>query len=940
MIKNFLATFVKESSSLLTDKIFIMKLKRLLLLSCILTALLSVVLLGACTSEKKFKVGISQCSSDDWRNKMNEEIMREVMLHDNVEVEIRSADDNSAKQIDDLDYFVNNGFDLIAVAPNEANALTPKIKQIYESGIPVIVYDRDINGPYFTAFQGADNYEIGRMAAAYVANLTSDSPKIIEITGLPGSTPTEGRSNGFRNMADSLGYSIIARASGNWNETGASHVADSMITRFPEVNVIYAHNDRMALGAREVADSLGRGDIKIIGIDAAPRIGVQAVSDGKIDATFLYPTQGHLLMKTALAILQGEQFEKMRILPSPAHVDRSNAQFILLQDNALREETNKIGQLQARVATFSQRYATQKNMLYAAAAIILLFAVLIFVLLRFYWNSKRHHRQMAKRNDELARQRDELDSLYHQLQEATGSKLTFFTNVSHDLRTPLTLISAPVSQLSEADNLTPEQHNMLQLADKNVKRLQRLINQILDIQKYDSGHLKLNLVNINLSESLREWVAPFANLAAHRHIKFHTDIPQKPEIVTAIDVEKCERILFNLLSNAFKFTPENGSISISLSADDKNAIITVTDTGMGIPADELANIFNRFFKTDRINPNGSGIGLALSKVFIDMHGGSIEVSSNEGSGSSFFVHLPLRRVDADAPAANIHSQADISEIEPIDDEQFKMPDDAKTILIIDDNKDICTLVRNILGDSYTILSANSGAQGIRLAHKFVPDLIICDVMMPGMDGYQVCKSLKSDSLTSHIPVLLLTACSRDEQRVEGYDCGADAFMTKPFDPSMLVSRCNSLIANRDRIYTNLDAKSIPLTPGINYARKPSATLAQAHAYDDEFVQRFAGIIDSRLADPELSVEVIADEMGISRVQLYRKIKALTNCTAVELIRNIRLKKAAIMLKTTTATISEIAYAVGFSSPGYFSKCYKEYHNETPGDTQKRTSKPN
>lgn len=919
-----------------------MKLRSLFLLSCILTALLSVVLLGACSSDKKYKIGISQCSSDDWRNKMNEEIMREVMLHDNVEVEIRSADDNSAKQIADLDYFVNNGFDLIAVAPNEANALTPKIKQIYESGVPVIVYDRDVKGPYFTAYQGADNNAIGRMAASYIANLTSATPKIIEITGLPGSTPTEGRSQGFHHIADSLGYNIIAKASGKWNQEDAAHVADSLIALFPEANVIYAHNDRMAIGAREVADSLGRKDIKIIGIDAAPRIGVKAVSEGKIDVTFLYPTQGHTLMKTALAILQGEPFEKVRMLPSPAHVDRSNAQFILLQDNALREETNKIIQLQNRVTDFSQRYANQQNMLYAAAALILLFALLIFVLLRFYWNSRRHHRQMAQRNEKLARQRDELDSLYHQLQEATGSKLTFFTNVSHDLRTPLTLIAAPVSQLSEAKNLTPEQHDLLQLANKNVKRLQRLINQILDIRKYDSGQLKLNLVNINLSESLREWVAPFANLAAHRHIKFHTDIPQKPEIVTAIDVEKCERILFNLLSNAFKFTPENGSISISLSADDMNATITVTDTGMGIPADELANIFNRFFKTDRINPNGSGIGLALSKVFIDMHGGSIDVASNEGSGSSFSVHLPLRVVDtsSDPQTANIHSQADISEIEPLDDENFKVADDAKTILIIDDNKDICTLVKSILGDSYTVLAANSGAQGIRLAHKLIPNLIICDVMMPGMDGYQVCKSLKGDSLTSHIPVLLLTACSQDEQRVEGYDCGADAFMTKPFDPSVLEARCNSLIANRDRIYTNLEAKVLPVSANISEANKPTSTLDRAHACDDEFVQKFTNIIYNRLSDPEMSVEMIADEMGISRVQLYRKIKALTNYTAVELIRNIRLKRAAIMLKTTTATISEIAYAVGFSSPGYFSKCYKEYHNETPGETQKRTSKAN
>ena len=918
---------------------------------------------AGCSQPKKYKIGISQCSSDDWRKKMNEEILREAMLHDNVEVEIRSADDCNEKQIADLDYFVKNGFDLIAVAPNEADALTPKIKDIYESGKPVIVFDRTINGDTYTAFQGADNFELGAMAAA-VASTLSDEPRIMEIKGLDGSSPAELRHNGFHHAADSLGMKIIGEGVGQWNYEEGRRAADSILALHPEVNIIYAHNDRMALGAGAAAAARGRKDIRIIGIDAAPEIGIKAVEEGKLNATFLYPTAGHELMRTALAILNGDKFERNTLFPTPAPVNASNAEILLLQDKALREETNKILQLQGRMADWSQRYTRQSNVLIAAIAIILLAAILIFVLTRFYWNSKHHRRQMEQRNnelarqrdqlerqrdelerqrDELARQRDELDNLYRQLQEATGSKLTFFTNVSHDLRTPLTLIADPVSQLAAADNLTERQHTLMQLADKNVKRLERLINQILDIRKYDSGQLKLNLVNINLSEAMREWVAPFANMAAKQHIKFNTDIQAEPEVKIAIDVEKTERILFNLLSNAFKFTPENGRINISLRSDDSDAIIEVSDSGIGMSAEEMKHLFERFFKTDRINPNGSGIGLALSKVFIDMHGGSIAVKSDEGRGSTFIVKFPLHKVDdpqnAPSPlAVGFSSMMDVSEIEEVEDCCVEIPEDTPTLLIIDDNRDICTLVKNVLSGSYAVITASSGAQGIRVATRYVPDLIICDVMMPGMNGYEVCKALKNEELTSHIPVLLLTACSRDEQRVEGYDCGADAFMTKPFDSAMLLARCRSLLENRRLIYKNLEISAANAHISEEKAPKKPAPARPENLLEDDFLRKFREIVEGNIANSELSVEGIAGSLGLSRVQLYRKVKALTNCSAAELIRNIRLKKAAVMLKTSTATVSEIAYAVGFSSPGYFSRCYKEYYHETPAETQNRTSK--
>lgn len=907
----------------------------------VVTTILSVM--TGCSDGRRIRIGVSQCSTDDWRSKMNEEILREAMLDDRIEVEIRSADDDSQKQIADLDYFVDNGFDVIAVAPNEAATLTPKIRELHEAGIPVIVFDRTINGDTYTAFQGADNEAIGRMAAEVAATMARH-PQVLEIRGLKGSTPTDYRHKGFAGAVDSLSINVLAEGYGLWNYDEGRLAADSLLRLYPSANVIYCHNDRMALGASDAARSLGRSDIRIIGVDAAPSIGIKAVDDGRIDATFLYPTDGYQLIRTATAIATGRPYEKNLVLPTPAPVDSTNARILLLQDKGLREETAKIEVLKGRLDSFSRRYSMQSIALWGAIAIVVLCAGVIYLLMRMHWAAGRHRRQMEQRSAELARQRDELDRLYRQLQEATGSKLTFFTNVSHDLRTPLTLIAAPIAELAEADNLTPAQHTLMQMANRNVRQLQRLIDQILDIRKYDSGQLRLNLTNVNLSTELARWTAPFATVAARRHIRFSTDIVARPAVETAVDVEKTERILFNLLSNAFKFTPAGGTISISLRADAADAVIRVADTGRGIPPEEINHIFERFFKTDRLNPNGSGIGLALSKVFIDMHGGSISVDSDRGRGTTFTLRLPLRTapsVPAGAPETappvaglpEIDTEIDTEIAAEIDtdaddaaDEVIEVAEDAPTILVIDDNRDICTLIRSVLADRYSVLASHSGGRGIRLANKYVPDLIICDVMMPEMDGYQVCKALKGDEMTCHVPVLLLTACASDDRRREGYSCGADAFMSKPFDAAMLQARVEALLHNRQLVYQS--------QPGEGAGRRTRP----ATGYDDEFVGRFVEVVEREIANTSLTVEAIAATLGLSRVQMYRKIKAVTGLSATEMIRNLRLRRAAVMLKTTQATVAEVAYAVGFTSPGYFSRCYKDHYHETPVDTQRRTSR--
>lgn len=896
-----------------------------------------IFILWGCTESKTYRIGVSQCSQDDWRAKMNDEINREIMFHEDAVAEIRSADDSSAKQIADIRYFVDNGFDIIIVSPNEAEALTPIIKEVYEKGIPVVIFDRNINGDTYTARIGVDDRGLGRSAAHYALHLSGKGAKAIEIYGLKGSTPAEGRHEGFVSEFEKNGGILLTSVASNWNKEDAEAAVDSLLEIYSDVDLIYAHNDRMAIGASEVARRHGRRDIRIIGIDAAPNIGIKAVADSVIDATFLYPTEGHRLIQTALAILKNEPYKKETILPVFSAVDLTNADILLLQNEALKEETGKMKLLKAQVDDYWAQHSSQTSLFYASIAIIVLLFGVGFLLLRAYWQRSRHQKELMARNRLLEEEKNKQTQLNEQLRIATQSKLVFFTNVSHDLRTPLTLIAEPVAQLAEAGNLTPQQSTLIRIANKNIKILQRLINQILDFRKYENGKLGLTLTETDFSRVVGDWMESFYSVARKRDIKLTLVGPaQETPVVMAIDVEKIERVFFNLLSNAFKYTPDNGSITVSYESDGDNLTFRVADTGEGISDRDLGNIFDRFYQVDRINPKGSGIGLSLAKAFVELHGGSISVESTLNVGTEFTVKLPVRHVsetvaEADRTIAREDAGAELDNIES----DFTFDDNKPLVLIIDDNRDIQKLVGELLASDYNIIAAPNGREGVRLAARYVPDLIICDVMMPVMDGLECCRRIKEEVSTSHIPVLMLTACSLDEQRVEGYESGADGYLPKPFNSSVLKSRCASLIANRKRIKDLWQSGPFPVTSD----RRPKAIESLGTTdVDSDFYRRFLDILMKEIGNQDLNVDMIASKMGLERSQFYRKIKSLTNYAPVELIRRLRLQRGRELLLTTDRTVAEIAYETGFSTPAYFTKCYRDAYGETPSQARANLAK--
>lgn len=896
-----------------------------------------IFILWGCAESKTYRIGVSQCSQDDWRAKMNDEINREIMFHEDAVAEIRSADDSSAKQIADIRYFVDNGFDIIIVSPNEAEALTPIIKEVYEKGIPVVIFDRNINGDTYTARIGVDDRGLGRSAAHYALHLSGKGAKAIEIYGLKGSTPAEGRHEGFVSEFEKNGGTLLTSVASNWNKEDAEAAVDSLLEIYSDVDLIYAHNDRMAIGASEVARRHGRRDIRIIGIDAAPNIGIKAVADSVIDATFLYPTEGHRLIQTALAILKNEPYKKETILPVFSAVDLTNADILLLQNEALKEETGKMKLLKAQVDDYWAQHSSQTSLFYASIAIIVLLFGVGFLLLRAYWQRSRHQKELMARNRLLEEEKNKQTQLNEQFRIATQSKLVFFTNVSHDLRTPLTLIAEPVAQLAEAGNLTPQQSTLIRIANKNIRILQRLINQILDFRKYENGKLGLTLTETDFSRVVGDWMESFYSVARKRDIKLTLVGPaQETPVVMAIDVEKIERVFFNLLSNAFKYTPDNGSITVSYESDGDNLTFRVADTGEGISARDLGNIFDRFYQVDRINPKGSGIGLSLAKAFVELHGGSISVESTLNVGTEFTVKLPVRHVsetvaEVDRTIAREDAGAELDNIES----DFTFDDNKPLVLIIDDNRDIQKLVGELLASDYNIIAAPNGREGVRLAARYVPDLIICDVMMPVMDGLECCRRIKEEVSTSHIPVLMLTACSLDEQRVEGYESGADGYLPKPFNSSVLKSRCASLIANRKRIKDLWQSGPFPVTSD----RRPKAIESLGTTdVDSDFYRRFLDILMKEIGNQDLNVDMIASKMGLERSQFYRKIKSLTNYAPVELIRRLRLQRGRELLLTTDRTVAEIAYETGFSTPAYFTKCYRDAYGETPSQARANLAK--
>ena len=720
--------------------------RRLLYLT-IITALIC----SACTNRKpNYVIGVSQCTEDIWRDWQNSEMTLESMLHDGVELRFKTARDDSKRQIEQIDSLVESGIQLLIVAPNQLASVTPAINRAYDKGIPVIVFERKTDSPKYTAFVSADNYEIGRIMGEYVAMRLKGKGRVLEILGLKGSSPAEERHKGFTDALKGSDIEIVASLQSDWTEEKGYETVKNYTGSLEDIDLVFAHNDRSALGARRAFI-----EAKIIplplfcGIDGLPGKygGIQMVRDGILDASYIYPTRGDQLLQLALDILDEKPYPKETVLTS-AIVTSENANVLILESDLVLRQSQRLSRLQDMTDTYMQQLGTHR-------VISILAGVLIFLLLLMVIGIYYHFLQTARLNDERNRMERE--------------KLDFYTQVSHELRTPLTLIQAPLEELTETEEgkkASPETKALYNMLRRNTNQLIELINKMLDVQA-------------------------------------------------------------------------TGSLDI-LATGHQNAVMAPTTPVL--------------------------------------------------------------------PAA------------PVEDDGSK-----SDILIVDDNADIRTLLRRILQDRYQVNEAEDGQQGLELANEIVPDLIVSDVMMPVMNGLEFCQRVKDNIATSHIPVILLTARALSKHQVEGYESGADAYITKPFSADVLLARIDNLLKNRLRL------KGLFASEEEKKMEQAETPVEEPQQKEDKFMTRFREYIEQHMSDSNLSVEAIGAELGLSRVQLYRKVKALTGQSPVELLRTVRLHKARRLLQDSVKSISEVAYEVGFTSPSYFTKCFRDEFGASPSE---------
>lgn len=916
-----------------------------------------IVLLTGCAQQpRKYVIGVSQCSEDIWRDKLNDELKMGEYLNDSLIVKLASSNDDNMLQNKQVNQFIDEGVDLLIISPNQLSAISKAVERAYDKGIPVILYDRKTNSDKYTAFIGCDNYTIGKSMGTFIAQQLQGKGRIVEISGLEGSSPALERHRGFMDAIKPYpGLQVVASEGGNWKEEGGIQAMKRILKQTQDFDYVFAHNDRLAWGAYVAARQMRvKRNYKYTGVDgmATEGGGLELVRDGIFEASYLYPTKGDEVIALAMKILKHQPYERDNYL-STSIITQANAALTLMEARDAERQTHNLKTLHKQVDQYLSDYNSQKVMLIGLCLFLLVCLAAAALIFRGYLIKVRLNETLAKTNGELKRlnvelgeKNEELKRLNEEVLELTHSRLVFFTNISHELRTPLTLIADPVEMLLEDSGIKGKSRELLKMVQRNALALQQLVSNILDFRKIQNGKMELKLYRFDIVKTLMMWVGDFQLTAERKQIRLHLDVNDlKGSHEMIADQEKISRIVFNLLSNALKYTPAGGEIFVSLKDEGANLRLDVRDTGKGISQDEADKIFERFFQAKGA-ASGTGIGLALVKSFVELHHGEARVESEPGKGSDFIVVIPRKQKgdsqvihnDADivdnsvkASASDSKNVVDESVLQYIDDgdrsrgkvqQLVSENTNRPTVLVIDDNTDIRQYERTLLQDEYIVLEAADGKEGLSVAIKEVPDLVICDVMMPVMDGLEFTERLKTNTATSHIPVIMLTAKNLEEHRAEGYEHGADSYITKPFHSKVLLARIENLLRQRQLLKN--------LYQGTKEAEKE---ISEAHLEDrdKQFLKQLQAIIQKNLSDSEFGVEDMGQQIGLSRVQLYRKVKAMTGSSVVDLLRKARLAKARRLLETRSMSVSEVAYEVGFSAPSYFTKCFKEEYGMLPGD---------
>ena len=729
---------------------------------CLCLSLLSALLSSCNKDEAKYHIGFSQCVGGAWREKVNMEMLSAQHLYNNVvDVDIKNADNISERQVAQIDSFVNGGVDILVVAPNDYRSVAPAIVRARKHGIPVVLFDRKADTKDYTAFIGGDNVAAGRAMGNYALSLISGSRQgqvgtILELTGGKASSPALDRHRGFRSVMKGNKHVDYRFIDTDWTSEENYRTMKAYLKTHPAPDVVFCHSDLAALNARQAAKDMGVVDkIQFLGIDGLPGKGegIECVANGILAGTYTYPTNGEQIVKLCLDILQGQPYKRDNIMQSVL-VTPDNASLLLQTGKEMEQRSHDLLTLQDKIESLFGQYHTQRMLIIISAIAIVLLIVALLLIYRLVVIMRR---------------------INHKEKQLNREQTLFYTNARHQLRTPLTLIAGPLSELSASKDLQEHDRTLVDILQRNVEQLSKIVYDVLN---------------------------------------FRNDTPP------AIDD-----------SNAAK---EMEKETASVAADKESA-----------------------------------------------------------------------RPEKQVPDNN------------------SLP----TVLVVDDNEDMRRYIRTLLTDKYYVTEAVDGENGLQVAHETIPDIIVSDVMMPVMDGLEFCRRIKADTMTSHIPVILLTARSTEEQQLEGLGSGADDYMTKPFSAQLLLARIDNLLKSRQKLRHLFDGKA-KSEPEVKEAEEILSPL------DRKFIDRLKAAMEKHLPESDVKVDDIGSDIGLSRVQLYRKLKAITGLSPAELLRQMRLQKAHDLIMHSDQPISTIAYDTGFSSPGYFSKCFRDEYGVSPSDMRK------
>lgn len=731
--------------------------KTIRIVPLLLMSMMLLLLITDCTphASYKYKIGVSQCVGGRWRDKVNNEMLSAQHLYDtDVKVCITNADNNTDLQRQQIDSLINAGVDLLVISPNEYRPLSSCVERAKKYGIPVILFERKTSSNDYTAYIGGDNVEAGRAIGTYAARLCRDSihvgrrPVVLEITGQLVMSPDRERYQGFSSVMEQHPELDFQHIKTNWSLEDSYAATKKWLQAGKPLDVVFCQSDLASLGAYKAAKELGKEkSIYFLGIDALPGEGIDAIQQGKLAASYIYPTHGEEIIALALKILEHKPYQRTNIIKSVV-VTPQNVEEIAINANAMMRQNEYLITIQNKLEDYLGLYHVQRNLLFVSLVVALILLVAVLLVWRAIVFTRRANRRMKELGDEQNR---------------------FYTNASHQLRTPLTLINGPLQQLSGSKTLSEGDRELLDIVRRNAEQLLHLVTDVLQFQKETQKMIQ--------------------------------------------DSE-----------------PDDAHAISRRSVQDGQHDIVVRDQ-----SDELA-----------------------------------------------------------------------------------------TVLIVDDNDDMRRYLRTLLLNRYYVLEASDGQSGWKLARESVPDLIISDVMMPVMDGLTFCGKIKTEPLTSHIPVILLTARSTEQQQAEGLSQGADAYLTKPFSAEVLLAHIASLLANRQKLKKVFSAEKQQTNENQEQEEKLSTP-------DKMFMDTLRQAILRNMSNTKLKMDDLGADMGISRVQLYRKVKAMTGMSPVELLKEMRLKRAMKLLKATDKTVAEVAYEVGFGTPGYFSSCFKKQYGKYPTD---------